>query len=126
MIYFKKKLLLINIKLNSTNDLTRPPKMTSKIIESSWANLGLFLYHLDPDIRRLVRRIGRLHLKILEKKKSAVFSQTCYIYIYIYIRTPPESKVIYLVFTSQYFPLLRVLSILTFSLRYSTGVFSFD
>ena len=63
------------------------------MVEIAGANIGFFLYQLDPDIRRLVRRLERLHFKILKKKQSAVFNQTSldndllpkYIYIYIYI-----------------------------------------
>ena len=51
--------------------------MTRKMVESSWANIGFFLYQFDPDIRRLARRLKRLHLKILKKKQSAVINQTC-------------------------------------------------
>ena len=47
------------------------------------ANIGFFLYQLDPEERRLVRRLELLHLKNLKKKQSVVFNQT-YIYIYIY------------------------------------------
>ena len=54
-----------------------------------------FLHHLDPDIRKIAKKLS-LHLKILKKKQSVVFDQTCldndllpkytiYIYIYIYI-----------------------------------------
>ena len=54
------------------------------------------IYQLDLEVRRLVRRLERLHLKILKKKQSAVFYQTSfdngllpkytiYIYIYIYV-----------------------------------------
>ena len=42
--------------------------------ESAWANIGFFLYQLDPNVRRLVRRLERLHLKILKKKESTVFN----------------------------------------------------
>ena len=33
-------------------------KMTKEIVESALANIGYFLYQLDPDIRRLVRRLN--------------------------------------------------------------------
>ena len=39
--------------------------MTSEMVESTWATIGYFLYQLDPDIRRVVRRLEYLHLKIL-------------------------------------------------------------
>ena len=53
--------------------------MTSKMVESAWAAIGFFLYQLDPEVRRLVRRVEHLHLKIIFKKKkqSSVFYQTC-------------------------------------------------
>ena len=78
-----KKPLRINIKLTATNNLTQPPKMTSEMVESTLANIGFFLYQLDPEVRRLMRRL-----------ECAVFNQTCLnndllpqytIYIYIYI-----------------------------------------
>ena len=52
--------------------------MTSEIVESAAVSIEYFLYQLDPDIKRLVRRYERLRLKI--KKK-----QTIYVFIYIYI-----------------------------------------
>ena len=64
--------------------------MTSEMVESAWANIGFFLYQLDPEVRRLVRRLECLHLKILKKKQSAVVNQT---YIYILIQTPKTSSV---------------------------------
>ena len=47
--------------------------MTSEMVESAWANIGGFL-HLDPEIRRIVRRFERLHLKIIKKMQSVVFN----------------------------------------------------
>ena len=74
--------LQINIKLTATNDLTRPSKITSEMIESTGANIGFFFYQLDSEERRLVRRLERLHLKIL-KKKPQFSTKPVYIYIYI-------------------------------------------
>ena len=54
----------MNIKLTTANNLTRPPKMTGEMIESAGANIGFFLYQVDPDIIRLVRRLEGFHLKI--------------------------------------------------------------
>ena len=65
------------MKFTATNDVTPLPKMTTKMMESTWANIGFFLYQHDPDIRRLVRRLECLYLKILKKKQSTVFNQTC-------------------------------------------------
>ena len=42
--------------------------MTKEMVESAWAKIGYFLNQLDPDIRRLMRKLERLHLKILNKK----------------------------------------------------------
>ena len=68
--------------------------MTSKIVESAWANIGFFLYQLDTEIRKLVRRLECLNLKILKKKRCAIFNQTCCvcIYIYIYIISKKEAN----------------------------------
>ena len=77
--------------------------MTSEMVESTWACIGFFLQHLDPDIRKITRRLVHLHLKILKKKQSVVFNRTCldndllpkytiYIYIYIYIYTHTKKK----------------------------------
>ena len=67
--------------------------MTSEMVKSAWANIGFFLYQLDPEVRRRVRRLEPLHLKILKKKQSTVFNQTCLDYdllptytTYIYIK----------------------------------------
>ena len=59
------------------------------MVESAWANIGFCLYQFDPEVRRRVGRLECLYLKILKKKQSAVFNQTCLdnkytIYIYIY------------------------------------------
>ena len=60
--------------------------MISEMVESAWANIGFFLPHLDPEIRRIVRRLERLHLKIIKKRQSQGFNRTfLYTYIYVYI-----------------------------------------
>ena len=68
--------------------------MTKEIVESAWANIGFFLHHLDPEIRRKVRRLECPHLKIIKKCQSVVFNRTCLfvclslslsLYIYMYI-----------------------------------------
>ena len=47
-------------------------------LKIKWSKaLGFFLCQLNPEVRRLVRRLECLHLKILKKKQSAVFKQTC-------------------------------------------------
>ena len=47
------------------------------MVESAWASIGYYLHYLVPDIRKITRRLERLDLKILKKKQSAVFDQTC-------------------------------------------------
>ena len=51
--------------------------MTSEMAKSAGNNIGFFLYELDPEVRRLERRLEHLQLKILKKKQSTVFDQTC-------------------------------------------------
>ena len=65
--------------------------MTGEMFESVWVNIGFFLHHPDPKLRRIVKRRERLHLEIIKKTQSMVFNRTCldnillHIYIYIYI-----------------------------------------
>ena len=54
--------------------------MTSESVESAWANIGFFLYQLDPEVRRL----ESLPLKILKKKQYASLDN-CYIVFYGFI-----------------------------------------
>ena len=51
--------------------------MTSEMVESAWATGRFFLYQLDIEDRRLLRRFEHLHLIILKKKQSVLFNQTC-------------------------------------------------
>ena len=44
--------------------------MTSKMVESTWANIRFFLYKFVLEVRRLVRRLECLYLNILKKKQS--------------------------------------------------------
>ena len=86
--------IVIAIKLTTSNNLTQPQNLTIEMIENTWASMGYFLHHLEPDIRNVTRRLGRPYLKILKRKLSVVFNQTCIdydllpkyrLYIYIYI-----------------------------------------
>ena len=54
-----------NIEFTATNHLTRPPKMTSEMVESVWANIGFFRYQLDTEVRSLMRRLERLQGGVL-------------------------------------------------------------
>ena len=46
------------------------------MVESGWVkNKGQFLYPLDPDVRKITKRLERLHLKIINKKYSEVFNK---------------------------------------------------
>ena len=64
-------------------------QLISTIVERVWARMGYFLHHLDPDIRKMIRKLERLHLKILKRKLSLHLRQNMlkwYIYIYIYLK----------------------------------------
>ena len=83
----KKNSLLAQALSNFSlvNYLTLPPKMTSEMVESAWANIGFFFHHLDPEIPRIVRRLEHLHVKIIKERQSVLFNRTSLsIYIYIY------------------------------------------
>ena len=56
---------------------TTLPLMTTKsMVESAWAeDMGHFLYHVDPDTRKITRRLEKLQLKII--KCSIFFKVTC-------------------------------------------------
>ena len=78
---------------------TQTLKVTSEIVQSSWVSMEQFLHHVDPDIRKIIRKFECFQEKIIKRKKisdSVVFNGTClnndllpkyiiYIYIYIYI-----------------------------------------
>ena len=65
------------------------PNMTSEMVEGTWANIGVFLHNLNPEMRRIVRRLERLQLKIIKKRQSLYISfspsLSLSLYIYIYI-----------------------------------------
>ena len=61
----------------------------------AWNSMEYFLHHHNQDVRKITKRLERLHLEILKRKQSAFFNRTCldnnlplkslkYIYIYIY------------------------------------------
>ena len=71
--------------------------MTKSMVESAWTeDMGQFLYHLDPDTRK-IRRLEKLQLKIINSVPLSLIRvgliiicclnihSTKYIYIYIYI-----------------------------------------
>ena len=79
--------------------------MTREVVESDWANIGFFSPPSRPG--RMVRRLERLHVKILKERQFVVINRTCrdnnllpiYIYIYIYINkitTIKISKVLFM------------------------------
>ena len=56
--------------------------------------MGHFLHHLNPDIRKMIRRLECLHLMILKRKYSPVFHRTCLnIFIYIYMSHSSDLQV---------------------------------
>ena len=56
------------MNINKTHNifLTLPLKMTSEMVESTWANIEYSLLHLDPDIR-ITRRLKHLYVKYSTK-----------------------------------------------------------
>ena len=95
--------IIITIKLKQSTQTKL--MMTENIVKSIWAeDMGQFLYHLDPNTRKITRRLEKLQLKIINKQRSIVFNKTCLnnnllpkytlfdiylsIYIYIYIYWP--------------------------------------
>ena len=57
----------MNINKTHSNNLTQPLRMTSKMVENTWATIGYFLHHLDLDIRKKTR-LECLHLEDFEKE----------------------------------------------------------
>ena len=49
------------------------------MVESPWLNIGLFLRHLDSNIRKEARRLDSLNMKIIWKKKKryVVYNKAC-------------------------------------------------
>ena len=51
---------------------------TKSIVESPWAeDMGQFLYHLNPDTRKITRSLVKAKLKIIKKQCSRVFNKIC-------------------------------------------------
>ena len=42
------------------------------MVERAWVSMGHFLYRLDPNIKKVVRKLKRLRLKDLKKKTLRV------------------------------------------------------
>ena len=61
-------------KIHSSKRSYTTPKLIGEMVECTGANIGYFIYQLDPDVRRLVKRLERLHSKILKRKQSALFN----------------------------------------------------
>ena len=78
---FGLSIWILVIKLTATNDLTQPPKMTSEMIKSAWANKGFFLYQLDPDkVSEMTNVFTKRFLK-----KIVLFNQTCLDIILVWV-----------------------------------------
>ena len=74
-----------HVKFSGNIQYNTNPKMTNEMVESARANIGLFLHHLDPEIRRILRRLECLHLKIIKSGSPWYLTEIIYIYIYTYI-----------------------------------------
>ena len=47
--------------------------MTKSMVESTWAeDMGQFLYHLDPDTRKITRSLDKMELKIINSIPSSL------------------------------------------------------
>ena len=91
-----KTFQLVTSKQNATNNknsknsnsqikTTLPLVMTKSMVESAWAeDMGQFLYHLDPNTRKITRKLEKLQMKIINSVPSSL-TKFAYIYIYIYI-----------------------------------------
>ena len=74
-IYIYKKILQIfkTVKSQTVNEKTTIPLLTIKsMVESPWTeDMGQFLYHLDPDTRKITRRLERIKFKIINSVPSS-------------------------------------------------------
>ena len=52
--------------------------MTSKMVESVWVSMVYIRHYLDPDIRKITRKLANLHLKFLKRKQSVVTNRICF------------------------------------------------
>ena len=60
------------IKLKLSTQTTQPLMMAKSMVESTWAeDMGQFLCYLDPDTRKITRRLEKLHLKIINSVPSS-------------------------------------------------------
>ena len=58
---------------------------TQSMVESTWAeDMGQFLYHPDPDTRKITRSLEKMKLKIINSVPSSLI-KLAGIYIFIYI-----------------------------------------
>ena len=73
---FQDLFLCLGQSDEATNNI-KPLRTTSKMVESTWSSMESFLHHLDPDIRKITKRLERHHLKILKRRQSAIIKQTC-------------------------------------------------
>ena len=52
--------------------------MNKSMVKSAWAeDMGQFLYHLDPNTRKITRSLEKIKLKIINKQSSIIFNKTC-------------------------------------------------
>ena len=60
--------------------------MTKSMVESTCAeDMGQFLYHLDPDTRKITRRLEKIKLKIINSVPSFLTKLACIITCYLNI-----------------------------------------
>ena len=51
-----------------SNNLTQPTKMTNEMVDSAWPSVGYFAHQVDPDRKRIARRLGGLPSKVLKNE----------------------------------------------------------
>ena len=58
---------------NSQLKTTLPLMTTKSMVESAWAgDMGQFLYHLDPDARKITRSLEKIELKIINSVPASL------------------------------------------------------
>ena len=65
----------INKTHSKRKKFTQPSRMTSEIVEWAWMSMVYFLHHLEPGIRKIIKRLESFRLKILKSKQSVIYTR---------------------------------------------------
>ena len=85
---FKMIQIIKTVKTQQSTQNYTNPMTTKSMVKSAWAkNMGQFIYHLDPNTRKITRSLEKMKLKIINGVLSSLtkLAQIIYIYIYIYM-----------------------------------------